>query len=187
MAVVFLMVAQNSFAGEKQADPEAENQRILVAQSTDDEDDVNDPLETVNRAIFQFNEFFQAVLLNPVAELYNQNLPAVFRTGVRNFLVNLATPVTVANQILQGEPEQALLSVGKFMTNTVVGIGGIADVSRELGHPVKTEDFGQTLGVWGVNEGFYLVLPIFGPSNPRDAIGKFVVDPYFDATGNWIS
>lgn len=160
---------------------------IYIAQSNDDEDDVNDPLEPMNRVIFGFNDVFQTYLLDPAANLYNENLPATVRAGVGNFLTNIATPVTVANQLLQGEPEEALRTVGKFMTNTLVGIGGLVDVADELGAPVQKEDFGQTLGVWGVGEGFYLVLPIFGPSSPRDAIGKFVVDPYFDATGNWIS
>ena len=111
----------------------------------------------------------------------------VFRTGVKNFLVNLSSPITIVNLLLQGEPDEALRSVGRLMTNTIVGIGGFADVAAELGAPGRKEDFGQTLSVWGINEGIYLVLPFFGPSNPRDLVGKFVVDPYFNATGNWIS
>ena len=162
-----------------------ESQVLLAADS--DIDDVNDPLESVNRSVFGFNAFVQENFLDPVADLYNENLPAVFRSSVSNFLSHIATPITVANQLLQGDPKEAFLTVSKFMVNTVVGIGGLADVTGELGHPIQTEDFGQTLGVWGVGEGFYLVLPIFGPSNPRDAIGKFIVDPYFDASGNWIS
>lgn len=186
-AAMFVAVPTHSFANNSVNLNDVQKQLVLVAQSADDEDDVNDPLESVNRSIFAFNEFVQTYFLNPVADLYNDSLPAVFRSGVSNFFTNLATPVTVANQLLQGDPEQALLSVGKFMANTVVGIGGLADVSGELGHPVRSEDFGQTLGVWGVEEGFYLVLPIFGPSSPRDVVGKFIVDPYFDASGNWIS
>lgn len=160
--------------------------QVLLAAETDI-DDVNDPLESVNRSIFGFNVFVQENLLDPVADIYNDNLPALFRSSLSNFLSHIATPITVANQILQGDPKEAFLTVNKFLVNTVVGIGGLADVTGELGHPIQTEDFGQTLGVWGVDEGFYLVLPIFGPSNPRDAIGKFLVDPYFDASGNWIS
>jgi len=158
---------------------------VLVAQAEDD--NVNDPLEPVNRAIFGFNEVVQSVLLRPIAELYNNNLPAGFRSGVRNFLANLATPVTVANDLLQGDPQAAVVSVARFMVNTTAGIGGIADVARETGHEGRTEDFGQSMGVWGVGEGFYVVLPIFGPSNPRDAVGKFLVDPFFDPVGMWVS
>lgn len=186
-AALFMAAPSHSFANDSVPFNDTQKQHMLIAQSADDEDDVNDPLESINRSIFEFNDFIQTYFLNPVADLYNDNLPAVFRSGVSNFLTNLATPVTVANQLLQGDPEQALLSVGKFMANTIVGIGGLADVAGELGHPVRSEDFGQTLGVWGVEEGFYLVLPIFGPSSPRDVIGKFIVDPYFDASGNWIS
>ncbi len=159
----------------------------IAAGDEEDSDNVNDPLEPVNRIIFEFNEAFQAILLRPVADIYNETLPATFRAGVDNFLTNLASPVTVANLLLQGDPEEALRTVGRFMANTVVGFAGFVDVSNELGAPGRTEDFGQTLGVWGVGEGFYLVLPVFGPSSPRDAVAKFVVDPYFDATGNWIS
>ncbi len=161
--------------------------QVLTAAVDDDVDNVNDPLEGMNRSIFGFNVYVQENFLDPVADLYNDNLPAVFRTGVGNFLNHIATPITVANQLLQGDPKEAFLTVNKFMVNTIVGIGGIADVAGEAGHPIEKEDFGQTLGVWGVGEGVYLVLPIFGPSNPRDALGKFVVDPYFDASGNWIS
>ena len=175
-----ISVPDNSFANDN-------SKQILVAASDEGEEDVNDPLEPMNRTIFEFNEFIFDLVLRPVANLYNENLPVAFRTSVSNFLTNLSTPVTVANHLLQGEPEEALRSVGRFMANSVVGIGGLVDVAAELGDPGRTEDFGQTLGVWGVDEGFYLVLPIFGPSNPRDIVGKFIVDPYFDASGNWIS
>jgi phospholipid-binding lipoprotein MlaA len=151
------------------------------------EDDINDPLEVINRFIFDFNEFVQALLLRPVAALYNENLPLVFRSGVSNFLDNISAPITVANQILQGDPGSAMQTVGRFLVNSTVGIGGLMDVATDLGEPNRSEDFGQTLGRWGVGEGFYLVLPIFGPSNPRDAVGKFLVDSYFDPVGHWIS
>lgn len=186
-ATLIVAASGQSFAGAKTDYPTLENQELQIAASDDDIDEVNDPLEPLNRSIFGFNEFLQSNLLTPVAEVYNENLPENLRAGVRNFFGNLATPITVANQLLQGEPEEALLSVGRFLVNTVVGIGGIADVAGELGHPRAKEDFGQTLGVWGVNEGFYLVLPVFGPSNPRDAIGKFLVDPYFNAGNSLIT
>ena len=186
-AVVLVFAAPSySAAGEGANKKSSQIQQILIATSSDD-DDVNDPLESINRAIFNFNEFILDLLLRPVADLYKDNLPAVFRTGIKNFITNLSTPVTVANHFLQGEPDEALRSVGRMMANTIVGIGGLVDVADELGAPGRNEDFGQTLGVWGVDEGIYLVLPIFGPSNPRDLVGKFIIDPYFDATGYWIS
>ncbi len=152
-----------------------------------DIENANDPLESVNRLIFEFNEFVQALFLRPIAELYNENLPLVFRSGVSNFLDNISTPITVANQLLQGDPDAAMRSIGRFVVNSTAGIGGIADVASELAGQGRTEDFGQTMGKWGIGEGFYLVLPVFGPSSPRDAIGKFMVDSYFDPVGLWIS
>jgi len=160
---------------------------LIQMAAVSDEDDVNDPLESMNRVIFKFNEYIQSLLLQPVADLYNDNLPAAFRAGVSNFLDHISTPVTVANQLLQGDPQAAGTSLARFMINSTVGIGGLADAAGEAGNEGRDEDFGQTLGVWGVGEGFYLVLPIFGPSNPRDAVGKFVVDPYFNAVGQWTS
>jgi len=185
-AVLVFTASSYSAAGEEANKTSTQSQQILIAASSDD-DDVNDPLESINRAIFNFNEFILDLLLRPISEVYKDNLPAVFRTGVKNFITNLSTPVTIANHFLQGDPDEALRSVGRMMANTIVGIGGMVDVAGELGAPGRDEDFGQTLGVWGVDEGIYLVLPIFGPSNPRDLVGKFIVDPYFDATGYWIS
>jgi len=175
-----------SLANDKTNDPTLENHQILIASLTE-EDGVNDPLEAINRSIFKFNEFILNLLLRPISDVYNDNLPAVFRVGVKNFLSNLTIPISVANHLLQGKPDEALRSVGRLMANTIVGIGGLVDVAEELGSPGRKEDFGQTLSVWGVDEGIYLVLPIFGPSNPCDLVGKFIVDPYFNATGNWIS
>lgn len=168
-----------------QLDTRVHQNVVLLAQV--DDDDVNDPLESMNRVIFNFNEFVMSVLFRPVATLYNESLPEGFRSGVSNFLDNLSTPVTVANQLLQGDTDGAIVSVSRFLVNSTMGIGGLADVAAEAGAEGRDEDFGQTLGAWGVGEGFYIVLPIFGPSNPRDAVGKFLVDGYFDPVGQWIS
>ncbi|MDA0306849.1 MAG: VacJ family lipoprotein [Proteobacteria bacterium] len=152
---------------------------VTVAAVSDDEQ-VNDPLEPINRVIFDFNEIVQDAFLRPVTKFYNQTVPPTFREGLSNFLDNLSTPVVLANDILQGEFERALQTFGRFFVNSTVGILGFADVAAELGVERHEEDFGQTLGSYGVGEGFYLVLPIFGPSNPRDVVGKFLVDGYFD-------
>jgi phospholipid-binding lipoprotein MlaA len=186
VASLVLVSSNNSMASEKLYGAATDRNSTLIASLSDD-NDVNDPLELINRPIFQFNEFILELLLRPISDAYNDNLPAVFRVGVRNFLSNLSTPISVANHLFQGEPDEALRSVGRLLTNTIAGVGGLADVASELNAPGRKEDFGQTLGVWGVNEGIYLVLPIFGPSNPRDLVGKFIIDPYFNATGNWIS
>lgn len=156
-----------------------------IAASTNDED-VNDPLEPVNRVIFEFNEFLQDAFLRPIAKVYNENINVTVRQAISNFLDNLSAPVILANDILQGEFDRALTTFGRALINSTIGIVGIADVAGELGIEEHDEDFGQTLAVYGVEEGFYLVLPIFGPSNPRDAIGKLLVDPYIDPVGQWL-
>jgi phospholipid-binding lipoprotein MlaA len=159
----------------------------LVAAAAAAEDEVNDPLEPVNRAIFRFNEVVQDAVLGPVAHAYNDHVPATVRLGVSNFLTNLSSPIYFVNNVLQGDITGALQVFVRFLVNSTVGIGGIADVVSEVDGKPRKEDFGQTLGVWGMGEGFYLVLPIFGPSNPRDAVGKFLVDPYFNPFGMWVS
>ncbi len=159
---------------------------IIVAQASKDEDEVNDPLETVNRFIFNLNEFLYDFTLRPVAQFYNENVPVTFRRGLGNFLDNLKSPVILANDILQGEPQRAFQTLARALINSTIGIVGLADVATEFGFERHKEDFGQTLAVYGVGEGFYLVLPIFGPSNPRDTVGKFIVDPYLDPLGLWL-
>lgn len=139
-----------------------------------------DPLETFNRGSFAFNLALDRYLLRPVAQTYRFVTPGFVRTGVTNALENLATPVTVANDLLQGEPTRATESVGRFMFNTILGLGGFVDVGGMLGMPERhREDFGQTLAVYGVGTGPYIMVPLLGPSNPRDLVGT-VVDFAFD-------
>ncbi len=165
---------------------EADSAHVTLAQASDEEA-VNDPLESMNRAIFDFNEVLQDVLLRPIAKFYNANVNVTVREGISNFLNNLASPVIFANDLLQGEFERALTTFGRAFINTTIGIVGLADVATELGIERHGEDFGQTLAVYGMGEGFYLVLPIFGPSSPRDAFGKLLVDSYLDPLGLWLS
>lgn len=163
----------------------ADTSTALIAQA--DEDDVNDPLESINRAIFGFNEFVYGLLLDPVADAYNKFLPQTLRMAISNLLDHLSSPVSLVNNLLQLEIDRAMLIAGRFVVNTVAGMGGIADVAAGIGMEEHKEDFGQTMGSYGVGEGFYLVLPLLGPSNPRDAIGRFLVDPYFDPLGLYLS
>jgi phospholipid-binding lipoprotein MlaA len=142
--------------------------------------DDDDPLEPVNRVVFEFNRIMDGLFLEPMARIYRGVTPQFFRDAVNNFLTNLNTPVVLANDVLQGEPYRAEQTLGRFMLNTIMGLGGLVDVGGMLGMPERhREDFGQTLAVYGVGEGPYLVLPLLGPSNPRDAFG-FVVDLAFD-------
>jgi phospholipid-binding lipoprotein MlaA len=164
----------------------ATNLAVQVAQAAGDGlDDVNDPLESVNRVIFDFNEVFYQYIVRPIATIYKENLPDPVQRGVNNFLANLSSPVVFANDLLQGKPDKAMETFGRFLINSSVGFGGLRDAAAEIGIERQNEDFGQTLGYWGVGEGFYLVIPIFGPSNPRDAVGKFLVDGYFDPVNLW--
>jgi phospholipid-binding lipoprotein MlaA len=142
--------------------------------------DADDPLEPMNRVFFEFNRIMDGLLLEPAARIYRGVTPQFFRDAVNNFLDNLNTPVVLANDILQGAPYRAEQTLGRFMLNTIMGVGGLIDVGGLLGMPERhSEDFGQTLAVYGVGEGPYLVLPLLGPSNPRDTFG-FVVDFAFD-------
>jgi len=148
--------------------------------------EVNDPIEPFNRVMFGFNEVLIKYLIGPIARGYNAVLPGPAREVVRNFLTNLNGPVVLANDLLQGEFKRGYDTTMRLMINSTVGILGFIDVAEKLGYKKHGEDFGQTLAVWGIGEGFYLVLPIFGPSNPRDALGKMVVDPYFDPLGYYL-
>jgi phospholipid-binding lipoprotein MlaA len=133
--------------------------------------EVSDPLEPVNRAVYTFNDYFDRGVLKPVAKGYVKVLPDFARTGVRNFFNNLLEPITVVNDILQGKPQKTVNDTMRFGFNTIFGVFGLFDVATGWGLERHTEDFGQTFATWGFGEGWYLVLPVLGPSNVRDAIG----------------
>lgn len=133
-----------------------------------------DPLEKFNRSVFAFNEVVDKYALEPVARGYRAVTPQPFREGVGNVLHNLRAPVIFANDVLQVSPKRAGVTVARFGINSTVGVLGIFDVASTMGLEKHTEDFGQTLGVWGVPQGPYLVLPLLGPSTVRDATGSVV-------------
>lgn len=143
-----------------------------------------DPLEPLNRAIFGFNETFDQVLMKPVAQGYRAVLPEMVRTGVTNFFSNLEDVWIGANNLLQGKPENALQDVMRVAINTVIGLGGLIDVASDAGLDKHNEDFGQTLGRWGVGSGPYLVLPFLGASTLRDGIALVGVDTAVDPVWN---
>lgn len=147
--------------------------------------DPNDPYESYNRQMFDFNQKVDKAVIKPVAQAYVTVVPTPARDGVHNFLVNLDLPVTFANDILQGEIERSSETLARFTLNSTFGIGGLFDVaSNTFGIPFHTEDFGQTLAVWGMQEGPYLVLPIAGPDPPRDIAGQ-VGDIFLDPFTYW--
>ena len=139
-----------------------------------------DPLESMNRGIFAFNQAADTYILRPVAVSYRYITPQVVRTHLGNFADNLSEPLNGVNSLLQGDVVQGVQSFWRFVINSTIGLAGLNDVATEAGIPQRDEDFGQTLAVWGVGAGPYLVIPILGPSNFRDAggrIGNWVVDP----------
>ena len=143
------------------------------------EDEVYDPFEGVNRAIFSFNNAADKVILEPVAKGYKK-LPSPIQSGLGNFINNLKLPLAAVNQLLQGQGKNAIESTGRFLVNSTIGIFGLIDVADDIGVDQKEEDFGQTLATWGVGDGFYIILPLFGPSNLRDTTGMLmtmITDP----------
>ncbi|HEY5347691.1 MAG TPA: VacJ family lipoprotein [Rhizomicrobium sp.] len=138
----------------------------------------DDPLEPTNRAVFRFNQSLDRNAALPVASFYASTVPNPLRTGVHNFLSNLDGPVDAANSMLQVHFDEAGTALGRFTVNSTIGVGGIFDVATGWGMPDRNEDFGQTLGYYGVGQGPYLVLPLRGPSAVRDFAGSYI-DGYF--------
>ncbi len=144
--------------------------------------DPRDPLEPLNRGIYQFNDAVDRGVMKPVAKGYKAVLPQPVRTGVGNFFSNLDDVVVLFNDLLQFKFGQAASDFSRLVWNTSVGILGLIDVATPMDLPKHNEDFGQTLGRWGVGNGPYLVLPLLGPSNLRDTVGLVVdyrVDPVY--------
>jgi phospholipid-binding lipoprotein MlaA len=142
-------------------------------------EEANDPLEPMNRQIFAANDKFDQLLLRPVGQAYRSAIPEGVRKMLRNLLNNLDEPVVIANNTLQGEFGRAGRSFVRLGFNSVFGIAGLFDICSEFGLKPEKGDFGQTLYAWGAPEGPYLILPIFGPSTPRDVTG-LVADAYID-------
>ena len=147
---------------------------------------VKDCFERLNRGTFAINQGLDKAFFKPVAKAY-RSLPQNIRTGTSNVLVNLSSLITIPNNILQGDFKTAGVNSGRFIVNTTVGILGIFNVAKEMGFSeYEKEDYGQTLGVWGVGAGCYLVLPVLGPSTVRDTTGSFANilggDPWYNAS-----
>jgi phospholipid-binding lipoprotein MlaA len=139
-----------------------------------------DPLEPLNRVVYKLNDGLDKVILKPAATVYKTVLPQFVRTGVTNFYNNLYDVLTALNNLLQGKVGDAVSDVGRIAINTTVGLAGFIDVATEVGLEKHKEDFGQTLGRWGINSGPYLQIPFFGPSSFRDGVGSavdFKLDP----------
>ncbi len=179
-SLIVLLAALTLVAGcASQPKPAADTWSANNHQDIEEADEENDPLELLNRFGFSFNLALDTFIFKPGAATYQFLLPVEVRDSVRNALRNLSTPVVLANDLLQGELDRAETTVVRFFVNSTVGLLGLFDVAADWGYPYHDEDFGQSLAVHGVGEGFYLVLPILGPSNPRDGIGR-LVDTFLD-------
>ncbi len=174
---VFLLLAGGCAVMPDPADREA------VAEFNE----INDPAEPANRAVFEVNRGLDAALLKPVATAYRDATPKFFQNRINDALDNLRSPVIFLNDVLQGELGRAATTLVRFIINSTIGLLGLNDIATDFGIEGHDEDFGQTLAVWGVPEGPYVMLPLFGPSNPRDAIGMvvdFLLDPFNIWAGN---
>jgi len=160
---------------------------ILTYTNRSNAEEVKDCFEGLNRATFAFNQGLDKVIFKPVAKGYRK-LPLSVRTGTSNVLSNLSNLVTIPNNLLQGDLRAAGLNTARLTVNTTIGIFGIFDVAQQMGlvKDYRKEDYGQTLGAWGVDDGCYLVLPILGPSTIRDSIGTLTSilggDPWYNIT-----
>jgi phospholipid-binding lipoprotein MlaA len=147
---------------------------LLGGCATPGTGDPRDPLEPMNRAIYKFNDGVDKVITKPLAEVYQAVLPPIVRTGISNVFSNINDIVVALNNLLQGKIGPAFSDISRVMVNTTVGVLGIIDVATELGIEKNDEDFGQTLGYWGIGDGPYLVLPFLGPRSVRDFVGLIV-------------
>jgi phospholipid-binding lipoprotein MlaA len=148
----------------------------LAGCATTGEGNPKDPWEGLNRKTYAFNDVLDTAVLKPVAKGYEKVIPGFAREGVSNFFDNIEDIATSLNNLLQGKPKEGVSDAGRFLVNTVFGVFGLWDVATPLGLEKHYEDFGQTLGKWGVQSGPYLVLPLLGPSSARDAPAR-LADP----------
>lgn len=165
-----------------QAPVEAKPAKAAAAYQAPKE--MSDPIEPLNRFIFGFNDILDRVLIEPLAKGYKAVLPSFVRDSVQSFLRNLQSPLIIANNLLQGNFGNAGVATARFAINSTIGVLGLVDVAQAQGLSYESEDFGQTLAVWGAGDGFYLVLPVLGPSSLRDTAG-LVADTYADPLRIW--
>lgn len=173
-AILICVVAAALLAGCATAPPRSDVEAYREYKKT------NDPMEPLNRGVFAFNDAMDHVIAKPLAQGYKFITPKFLRNIISNILDNLEEPLTLVNDILQGEFNRAGVSLGRFVTNSTIGVGGMFEVAEDLGMERHEEDFGQTFAVWGVPTGPYVVLPFFGPSSVRGSFGEaadFFGDP----------
>ena len=175
LTFVILIFCTNSFAG---ADGELDLSK--------DSKQIKDCFEPLNRATFALNQSLDEAIIEPLAKGYRK-LPDPVQRGTKNAVTNLSNLITIPNNVLQGDIKMALINTGRLVVNTTLGLLGTIDVANKMGFPkYEKEDYGQTLGVWGIGPGCYVVLPVLGPSTIRDTAGSFVNvlggDPWYNAS-----
>jgi len=140
----------------------------------------NDPIEPANRVFYRINDGLDTYIFAPVARGYRDVVPGGVRRPIHNVLANISSPAVFANDVLQTKPRRAGTTLMRFLINSTAGVGGLFDIASDLGYKQHETDFGVTMALWGVGDGPFLFLPLFGPSNPRDAAGfvaNFGLDP----------
>ena len=152
----------------------------------DQPEKIKDCFEKLNRATFKFNQGLDKAVIKPIAKGY-RNLPDPIQRGTKNAVTNLSNLVTIPNNVLQGDIKSAIINTARLAVNTTVGLLGTIDVANKMGFPkYEKEDYGQTLGAWGIGPGCYVVLPVLGPSTIRDTAGSFANviggDPWYNAS-----
>ena len=178
IALSLFIISSNAYGG-------SDGELILKKEETKE---MKDCFEKLNRATFAFNQGLDKALIKPLAKSYRK-LPDTIQKGTSNAVRNLSTLITIPNNVLQGDVRLALINTGRLVVNTTIGILGTIDVANKMGFPkYEKEDYGQTLGTWGVGPGCYVVLPVLGPSSLRDTAGSFVNvlggDPWYNASAH---
>ena len=173
---IFAVLAACLLAGACATRPPASDAIAVAAY-----EDANDPLEPFNRAMFRADQALDAAVVRPIVKGYRVIVPEGARRGLGRVLRNIRSPITFVHDVLQAEPKRAGITLSRFFVNSLVGVFGLFDVAKDMGLPYHSEDFGQTLAVWGIGDGPFIYAPLFGPSTLRDGAGfgvdAFLVDP----------
>jgi phospholipid-binding lipoprotein MlaA len=182
--IIFFLIAttqicSESIAQENEAEFEKEFSKF---ESEINKGSIHDPFENFNRKVYKFNDTIDRYFIEHVARSYQKSIPKKARTSIRNFLDNLALPISALNSFAQGKVDNGLATFSSFLINSTIGLGGFLEIARAKGINYEREDFGQTLGYWGVGSKNFLMLPLFGPSNARDLSG-FIFDRSIDPSG----
>ena len=172
--------SQSQSVGSVEAEVDAESASTEVNAEDEIGEEFADPYERMNRKVYAFNDTVDRAVTKPLARGYQKVVPKGLRLCASNMFDNLEVPYTAANNLLQGKPKSMFQDIGRLLVNSTLGIGGCFDIASQMGIPKHKEDFGQTLAVWGVPSGSYVVLPVLGASTVRDALAKpvdFIANP----------